>query len=113
MTAPTMPAMITCAGLIRAISDWCAARFRIPRNDQKTAFATSSGDASLRSFSGIGEAPQPGPPRPFTSKKVYESVMVFMSSGSPGATMKTTGILRTSPGPSVCSLKQKHSILVK
>src|SRR5581483_11824595 len=62
---------------------------------------------------GHRRAPQPGPPLPFTSKNVYDSVIVFMSSGSPGSTTNTTGIRRTSPGPSVCSRKQKHSIFLK
>src|SRR6185295_8588111 len=53
------------------------------------------------------------PPRPATSKKVYDSAMVFTSRGSFGSTRNTTGMRRVSPGASVCWLKQKHSTFWK
>src|SRR6185503_12859598 len=53
------------------------------------------------------------PPRPATSKKVYESAMVFTSFGSFGSTTNTTGMRRVSPGASVCCVKQKHSTFWK
>ena len=39
--------------------------------------------------------------------------MVPTSPGSDGLTMKRTGIRRSSPAASICSVKQKHSVLVK
>ena len=53
------------------------------------------------------------PPRPATSKKVYETAMVLTSFGSFGSTTNTTGMRRTSPGPRVCCVKQKHSTFWK
>src|SRR5262249_47983073 len=53
------------------------------------------------------------PPRPATSKKVYDSAMLLTPAGSFGSTTKVTGMRRVSPGASVCWLKQKHSILLK
>ena len=48
-----------------------------------------------------------------TSKKVYDSVMVFTSFGSLPSTTNTTGQRLLSPGCSVYWLKQKHSSLLK
>src|SRR5438874_3597154 len=53
------------------------------------------------------------PPRPATSKKVYDSAMLETSLGRRGSTTKVTGIRRVSPGASVCWVKQKHSIFLK
>src|SRR6185503_11595223 len=53
------------------------------------------------------------PPRPATSKKVYDSAMVFTPAGSLGSITKVTGMRRVSPAASVCCLKQKHSSLLK
>src|SRR6202008_159192 len=53
------------------------------------------------------------PPRPATSKKVYDTAMVFTSFGSFGSTTNTTGMRRTSPAASVWWVKQKHSSLRK
>src|SRR5688572_5892144 len=53
------------------------------------------------------------PPRPATSKKVYESAMVSTSFGSFGSTTNTTGMRRVSPAASVCCVKQKHSTFWK
>ena len=50
---------------------------------------------------------------PPTSKKVYERVMVLTSFGSFASTTNTTGHCFVSPGLSRCSLKQKHSSLLK
>src|SRR5687767_6094213 len=46
-------------------------------------------------------------------KNVYDSVIVVTWSGSAGSTMKRTGIARCSPACSSCSVKQKHSVLLK
>src|SRR5437868_13249421 len=53
------------------------------------------------------------PPRPATSKNVYDSAMLVTSAGSFGSTTKVTGMRRVSPGASVCCVKQKHSIFLK
>ena len=45
-----------------------------------------------------------------TSKNVYESEMVVRSRGASALTRNTTGISRDSPGCSVWSVKQKHSV---
>src|SRR5258706_7571457 len=50
---------------------------------------------------------------PSISKNEYDSVIVWMSSGSPRSMTKTTGIWRASPGCSVCCVKQKHSSFLK
>jgi uncharacterized protein YcfL len=51
-------------------------------------------------------------------KNVYDKVIVVTpavsgSSSIAGSTKNTTGIDTVSPGLSVCSVKQKHSILLK
>ena len=47
------------------------------------------------------------------SRNVYASVKVLMSFGSRGSTMKRTGMRLDSPAFSNCSVKQKHSVLLK
>jgi hypothetical protein len=59
----------------------------------------------------------PGPRRGRRSGVVVEEGVgqgdVFTPAGKPGSTMKRTGISRDSPAASVCSVKQKHSVLLK
>ncbi len=43
--APTMPAMITCTGVMRSKSARLSARLRTPKKDQNTVLKTRSGDA--------------------------------------------------------------------
>src|SRR5207244_9555638 len=62
---------------------------------------------------GLQRVDPPWPPRPATSKKVYEMAMLVTSFGSFGSTTNTTGMRRRSPGPRVCWLKQKHSSFLK
>src|ERR1019366_3977326 len=50
---------------------------------------------------------------PPTTKKGYDSVIVFTSFGSLESTTKTTGQRFDSPACNTCWLKQKHSSLVK
>ena len=50
---------------------------------------------------------------PPTSKKVYDSVMVFTSLEIFGSITNATGHCFFSPGSSVYLLKQKHSSLLK
>ena len=46
-------------------------------------------------------------------KKVYESVSVLISFGRSALTMKRTGMTFVSPACNACSVKQKHSVLLK
>src|SRR5450432_3425510 len=50
---------------------------------------------------------------PPTSKKVYDKVIVFTSLGNFESITKTTGHCLDSPAFSTCSVKQKHSSLLK
>src|SRR4051812_10306873 len=53
------------------------------------------------------------PPRPATSKNVYDRAIELMLPGSLGSTTKVTGSRRVSPAARVCCEKQKHSIFLK
>ena len=107
---------------------------RTPKNDQATARSVRSSEPlrgdRRRRLPSSGCAIMSRPPvrrggarraacagsagiLPPTSKKVYDRVIVFTSFGSFGSITNTTGHCFDSPGFSTCSLKQKHSSLLK